>query len=831
MAHQQNKPSGLTNTARPGRRLFAAGLALSAVLPLAGVTVAAGLIVAATAAHAQAPDRVAKVRVRVYLTELRSLWFNAESGWHGLKGEPYFTTAFQGETEPVALTLVPPVSIKEGTTNKPAVVTYPSPAPLLDAVVTPGTNLRGGINFTENDGDYDWGKDRLEQTRQGAQQRAAAEMARNGVDPRFTAEQLKSVARAAMPIGGGKSAPVGSKLDTDDHLAAFALDVPVDGPRSEDRVLDCREPGERYSWRYQFVLRIERQPLREDGSPILGPAAPPAPSTPDTGIVVGGDFKAVGDSGFAARVDRVRYGASVNDSNVAVTVTYRNITPFARKLKPEAMAVALMHRGDTRQDWAGKALTWPGPGNAPTGAVPPGEQIALDGLCTTTYSFPVGDGIKQEGVERLRVHEPKGGAPQYDFALARYKKYTPPMDPEPSATSVKGLRQFAGKYRTSEDTIITVRAEGKYLTATGVTEETSGTSSPRQAESWQLGLQGDNKTVEGIWNDYRKTREQSGYLGRAKVVFSPDGNSFKGSVQPSSGFAPFEYTGTRIEENNNGGSSSTGNNGSNGSGGVINAVGGFVRIDDFFAIRIDSFRRRRADQVEAVVTARNVSARDARLDASSLTFLAEAAESAAQFRNIGNLYAADGETPQRLPSSPVVQKNQEVQIRYVFASIPESITQLKRMTVRGYGGKTPATFDLSGYSLAAPQVNGGSGAPTLSLKYYDVTLNELRRNKGGDWEAVLSVRNAYASRLGLTPGEFQMFLIDADGESVRNVGNLYKASVTDDLVRVTSTLYMETGDSVRVRLHFAGTKGMTPTRFRIGDGITKTMDLPPSVVK
>jgi hypothetical protein len=567
-----------------------------------------------------------------------------------------------------------------------------------------------------------------------------------------------------------------------------------------------------------------------------GDGETPPPADPVSGqLPVNGDWRPLGSS-FAVRLDSVEYGAPKNDRKVEVAVTYKNITSVGKRLTAANLQTFLDPREGSRWPVASSALTLePGPDGTTRfnyGDLPAGGEIAV------RYTFEVGDAAAQRRVNVISLYLKPTKVLNVTVGEEAYTSIQlpqlpaappPPADPEPSADAVKDLKRFAGKYKTSEGTVITVRAEGKYLTATGVTEESYNTNYPSQAESWQLGLQPDNKTLEGLWSDRRKAQGQSGYLGRAKLTFSADARSFTGSVQPSSGFAPFTYTGTRLEEGANNGSTGSDNGSNNGTGNPT--AGGFSKVDQYFAVRLDSFKRRRPDSVEAVLSVRNVSPRDARVEASSLKVLTQAADAAVQYRFNGNIYAATGDVPMPLPTYPILRPGQEVQIRYVFADVPDSVTRLKQMTVGGYG-KSPVTFDLGGYDLTLPkEANGGPAGASMSLKYYDVTLEELKRNAAGEWEAVLTVKNAHASRLGLTASEVTMFLLDGDGVSFRNVGNLYKASVTDDLERVTNTLWMETGDSVRVRLHFPGTKGFTPTRFRLSDRVTKTADLPASVVK
>jgi hypothetical protein len=250
-----------------------------------------------------------------------------------------------------------------------------------------------------------------------------------------------------------------------------------------------------------------------------------------------------------------------------------------------------------------------------------------------------------------------------------------------------------------------------------------------------------------------------------------------------------------------------------------------VGVDQYFAVRLDGLRRRRADLVEALVTVKNVSRKNAQFGAGSISLTADAPAAGVQFRALGNLYSPSGEFLTRLTTNPELTPGQTVQVRYVFDRVPETMERFKRLTVRGYG-KEPGLIDPSGYFVGMPPEDG----TVASLRYYDVRPEQIRRNAAGDWEAVLNVRNVHSARLGLGAGALEMFLIDTDGVSARRVGNIYSAANEGELVRVTQTLYLEPGESVRIRFHFANTKTLRPVRYRMYDGFTKTLPLPPGVL-
>ena len=66
--------------------------------------------------------------------------------------------------------------------------------------------------------------------------------------------------------------------------------------------------------------------------------------------------------------------------------------------------------------------------------------------------------------------------------------------------------------------------------------------------------------------------------------------------------------------------------------------------------------------------------------------------------------------------------------------------------------------------------------------------------------------------------EIDAFLINIDGQSIPDDGNLYDAKVTGTaagLERVSSTQWMQRRDTIRVRLLFPESRDLSPTTLRI----------------
>lgn len=75
---------------------------------------------------------------------------------------------------------------------------------------------------------------------------------------------------------------------------------------------------------------------------------------------------------------------------------------------------------------------------------------------------------------------------------------------------------------------------------------------------------------------------------------------------------------------------------------------------------------------------------------------------------------------------------------------------------------------------------GGVPAEAGSWQQYgpnwSFKVDELAPGPDGHWQAVVSVRSENRVRIGMHPSEIQAYLIDADGQALRDDGNFYKAS-------------------------------------------------------
>lgn len=130
-----------------------------------------------------------------------------------------------------------------------------------------------------------------------------------------------------------------------------------------------------------------------------------------------------------------------------------------------------------------------------------------------------------------------------------------------------------------------------------------------------------------------------------------------------------------------------------------------------------------------------------------------------------------------------------------------------------------------------PRPGTGGGVPAALSGYsnygiWDFKLLEFSRDADGDWQAVVSVRDAASYRVGLSTGGVILVLYDEDGRSIQSDETLYRASVRGtgpQLEGIPQTMWMEKGDEIRVRMFFRRSKNMSPVRIRLMSGDKGTL--------
>ena len=111
-------------------------------------------------------------------------------------------------------------------------------------------------------------------------------------------------------------------------------------------------------------------------------------------------------------------------------------------------------------------------------------------------------------------------------------------------------------------------------------------------------------------------------------------------------------------------------------------------------------------------------------------------------------------------------------------------------------------------------------------------MDELARGPDGHFQAVITVRNASQKRLPFSIADFDTYLIDADGTSIRRLGNLYRVNPSgpQSALELAGMSYLEPGDQLRARVFYPNTRTMQPTQLRIKEPVrsltTNTYPLP-----
>ena len=141
------------------------------------------------------------------------------------------------------------------------------------------------------------------------------------------------------------------------------------------------------------------------------------------------------------------------------------------------------------------------------------------------------------------------------------------------------------------------------------------------------------------------------------------------------------------------------------------------------------------------------------------------------------------------------------------------------------GDKVSQQIERAGSDALGKILDGQTpaGSPGATEDFQDYGAWQFRVDKlligpDGEWQAVISARNPKDWRQGMVASEIKAALITADGEALANWGDLYRADSTGNgagLAKLTSTLWAEPGEAVRVRLRFTNSRGIKPVRMRL----------------
>jgi hypothetical protein len=142
----------------------------------------------------------------------------------------------------------------------------------------------------------------------------------------------------------------------------------------------------------------------------------------------------------------------------------------------------------------------------------------------------------------------------------------------------------------------------------------------------------------------------------------------------------------------------------------------------------------------------------------------------------------------------------------------------ERVVTKALSGDPVLTGGRTSTRLGDRASAGGGATAYQRYGDWEFKLDRLEVGPDEQWQAVIGVRNAAGHRQGMVASEIKVFLINEDGETLANWGELYKASLqgsSSGLETVPGTLWVEPGDQTRIRLRFDGSRDLKPVKIRI----------------
>ncbi len=213
--------------------------------------------------------------------------------------------------------------------------------------------------------------------------------------------------------------------------------------------------------------------------------------------------------------------------------------------------------------------------------------------------------------------------------------------------------------------------------------------------------------------------------------------------------------------------------------------GGGFRPLGSWGLLLESMRVARGNQIEVVAVYKNNTQQRQSLGTSEVNMLLTDSDGVG-VRNIGNLYRASGDPdmePEKLSQNIVLEPGAQARTLALF-DIPSGMTPLKTLTVYGYRTR-PLTFNVSGLTLPdsypalklpIPGAVGGNGTWN-DMGDYLVRFDGVRRGNNNALQVFLTTKNTSRDDKKGHPGlDLDVAIIDQDGITIKDEGNLYRAS-------------------------------------------------------
>lgn len=573
--------------------------------------------------------------------------------------------------------------------------------------------------------------------------------------------------------------------------------------RARQWVLTHRPPGGQPAT-FELPMPMPRSVIEGTADPSQRPQDPTVGETVSTH---GQPFQSL--SRLAVTVFGTQYGfvnATHTRGTIGINARVKNISPGVVKMEPDLLHARLEVEGRVGIVGNRPALRY---GNNPTQAVDlhPGQEA------TVFIIFRAEGEELQRAVRAVTFYEraAPGGPDVANVRIALPPPNTPPATPQPTPAPIDPaarLKTFEGRYRTNRGTTLTFQVEGQELVGRG------GTPQLMNREEVKLTLHEDG-SLRGTLRDTEGAGRFTWY--QLNLRFAPDGARFAGQgAYMHASLPPISYTGERIAETTAATTAAAPTLGA--------AAGGFTD-GGYLSLRADMVRHS-LDQwgqprVEVGLTARNTQGQRRSLQHNSDRFFLITADGV-EHRMDGNYYGASAED--RLIQTVWVEKDEEAQVTYVFASVPATARPTRLIVRDSMNRQQLASIDLSATPSQRPAVTGGAaGQPggglgqAIMLDRYEVTLEKIERGPDGNWHSIMTVKNAGDTPLRPVPGSLNAVLYGADGQARHAGGNWYDpASTTPVVLRDPGVL--QPGAQFRVRRVHSQSTGVNPVRFRAQEG-------------
>lgn len=132
------------------------------------------------------------------------------------------------------------------------------------------------------------------------------------------------------------------------------------------------------------------------------------------------------------------------------------------------------------------------------------------------------------------------------------------------------------------------------------------------------------------------------------------------------------------------------------------------------------------------------------------------------------------------------------------------------------------TCSIPAAAQRADGIEEVAGGSFEQFNIYAIRVDAFGPGDDGNYQAVLTLRNGSPKRQGLAASHLELYLIDADGESIRNFGNLYNVRSKGGfaaLERHDQTLWVERDAEVKVRIFFPQSAGFAPSKLRVRENV------------